>query len=100
MAPHYVHTLKAWRAQFWRNIDQVRALGFDERFIRMWDYYFEYCAAAFAERQVNVVQILLGKPGYAGPPFLMPTPQRSKRPLSLEAARLEFSRPKAGSLVN
>jgi cyclopropane-fatty-acyl-phospholipid synthase len=100
MAPHYVQTLQAWRAQFWRNIDQVRALGFDERFIRMWDYYFEYCAAAFAERQVNVVQILLGKPGYAGPPFLMPTPQRSKRPLALEAARLEFSRPEAGSLVN
>ena len=67
MSQHYVLTLRAWRERFWENIADVRALGFDERFIRMWDYYFAYCEAAFAERQVNVVQVLLGKPEYRGP---------------------------------
>ncbi len=66
MTPHYVSTLEAWRARFWQNIGEIRGLGFDERFIRMWDYYFQYCAAAFAERQVNVVQIVLAKPDYLG----------------------------------
>lgn len=67
MSEHYLRTLELWREKFWQNIEQVRALGFDEPFIRMWDYYLQYCAAAFAERQVNVVQVLLGKPGYRGP---------------------------------
>lgn len=66
MSAHYVRTLQEWRQRFWQNIAEVRAQGFDERFIRMWDYYFQYCEAAFAERQVNVVQMTLGKPGYLG----------------------------------
>ncbi len=66
MSAHYVRTLQAWRQRFWQNIAEVRAQGFDERFIRMWDYYFQYCEAAFAERQVNVVQMTLGKPEYLG----------------------------------
>ena len=66
MSEHYVQTLHAWRERFWSRIDAVRELGFDERFVRMWDYYFQYCAAAFAERQVNVVQLVLGKPKYLG----------------------------------
>jgi cyclopropane-fatty-acyl-phospholipid synthase len=61
-APHYARTLQAWRRNFWENIDDVRRLGFDERFIRMWDYYFAYCEACFLERRVNVVQMLLAKP--------------------------------------
>jgi cyclopropane-fatty-acyl-phospholipid synthase len=72
MSPHYVLTLRAWREQFWSNIEAVRTLGFDDRFIRMWDYYFQYCEAAFAERQVNVVQIVLGKPEYRGPRAAVP----------------------------
>jgi cyclopropane-fatty-acyl-phospholipid synthase len=75
MSSHYVLTLRAWREKFWENIEQVRALGFDERFIRMWDYYFQYCEAAFEERQVNVVQVLLGKPGFRGT-ACQPTPRR------------------------
>ena len=73
MAPHYVRTLQAWREKFWQNIEEIRGLGFDERFIRMWDYYLQYCAAAFAERQVNVVQIVLGKPEYQGPRLASPS---------------------------
>lgn len=61
-APHYALTLRAWRRNFWQSIDEVRGLGFDERFIRMWDYYFAYCEACFLERRVNVVQMLFAKP--------------------------------------
>ncbi|MBB74930.1 MAG: SAM-dependent methyltransferase [Planctomycetaceae bacterium] len=60
---HYAETLSRWRAKFWKNIEQVRALGFDDRFIRMWDYYLCYCEAGFRERQVGVSQILFEKPG-------------------------------------
>jgi cyclopropane-fatty-acyl-phospholipid synthase len=67
MSSHYVRTLQEWRRRFWQNIAEVRRQGFDDRFIRMWDYYFQYCEAAFAERQVNVVQMTLGKPKYLGP---------------------------------
>ena len=64
LSSHYVRTLQAWRERFWDNIESVRRLGFDNRFIRMWDYYLQYCEAAFAERQVNLVQLVLAKPGY------------------------------------
>lgn len=84
MSEHYLRTLEMWREKFWQNIEQVRAQGFDEPFIRMWDYYLQYCAAAFAERQVNVVQVLLGKPGYRGPAI---DPQPRLRTVPLEGLR-------------
>jgi len=59
---HYAQTLSQWRRRFWENIDQVRRLGFDECFIRTWDYYLAYCQAGFAERQVGVVQLVLAGP--------------------------------------
>lgn len=62
IGPHYVRTLQWWRSAFWQRIEEVRQLGFSESFIRMWDYYFAYCAAAFEERQVNNVQVVWGKP--------------------------------------
>jgi cyclopropane-fatty-acyl-phospholipid synthase len=58
---HYVHTLNAWRDRFHNALQDVRRLGFDDRFIRMWDYYLSYCAAAFAERYVSDVQLVLVK---------------------------------------
>jgi cyclopropane-fatty-acyl-phospholipid synthase len=61
--PHYAETLSRWRREFWKNIDQVRKLGFDERFVRMWHYYLCYCEAGFRERQIDVSQVLLAKPG-------------------------------------
>jgi len=56
---HYARTLHAWRARFRQRLDEVRALGFDERFIRMWDLYLAYCEAAFLERHAGVFQLLL-----------------------------------------
>jgi cyclopropane-fatty-acyl-phospholipid synthase len=52
----YTRTLRAWRENFRGKLEQVRALGFDDRFIRKWDYYLSYCEAAFAMRNISVVQ--------------------------------------------
>ncbi len=62
LAPHYVQTLRCWRERFWRNIDAVRGLGFDDRFVRTWHYYLCYCEAGFRERLIGVSQMLLTKP--------------------------------------
>ena len=63
IAPHYAQTLRCWQQQFQKQLDRVRELGYSESFIRMWNYYFSYCEAAFEERQCNTVQILFAKPG-------------------------------------
>ena len=62
LSPHYARTLQEWRRRFFDRIDDVRALGFDDRFIRMWEYYLCYCEAAFQEQAVRVVQIVWDKP--------------------------------------
>ncbi|MCA9166941.1 MAG: class I SAM-dependent methyltransferase [Planctomycetales bacterium] len=54
---HYARTLAAWRERFWERIDDVRALGLDERFIRMWDYYLAYCEAGFRTRMTGVAHL-------------------------------------------
>ncbi len=58
---HYARTLAAWRETFRGHLDEVRGLGFDERFLRMWDYYLAYCEGAFLERHIGDAQILLTK---------------------------------------
>ncbi|MGQ0737015.1 MAG: class I SAM-dependent methyltransferase [Acidobacteriota bacterium] len=63
LSPHYVRTLRCWREQFMSRTADVRRLGrYDERFIRLWEYYLAYCEAGFAERCTGVVQVLLTKP--------------------------------------
>jgi cyclopropane-fatty-acyl-phospholipid synthase len=63
LSPHYARTLRAWRERFLSRIDEVRALGgYDDRFIRLWEYYLAYCEAGFSERCTGVVQVLLTKP--------------------------------------
>ncbi len=59
---HYAETLARWRKRFLDHLDDVRQLGFDERFIRIWEYYFCYCQAAFLERHVNVSQLWMAGP--------------------------------------
>jgi cyclopropane-fatty-acyl-phospholipid synthase len=58
---HYARTLAAWRKRFQNAVNEVRELGFDDRFIRMWDYYLAYCEGAFLERHVGDFQLLLTK---------------------------------------
>jgi cyclopropane-fatty-acyl-phospholipid synthase len=60
---HYAHTLAEWRARFHASLPRVRQLGFDDRFIRMWDYYLAYCEGAFRERYISAVQLVLAKAG-------------------------------------
>jgi cyclopropane-fatty-acyl-phospholipid synthase len=66
IGPHYARTLAAWRENFLGRLDDVRALGFDERFIRMWLFYLGYCEGGFHERDIGTVQMLLSKPGWRG----------------------------------
>ena len=58
---HYARTLACWREAFLENLDQVKALGYDEIFIRMWLFYFAYCEGGFAERAIGDVHMLLAK---------------------------------------
>ncbi len=62
MGRDYVRTLRSWRELFHTKLDRVRALGFDERFIRKWDYYFHYCETAFSMRNISVVQTVHTRP--------------------------------------
>ncbi|MBA3434329.1 MAG: class I SAM-dependent methyltransferase [Actinobacteria bacterium] len=56
---HYAATLRSWRLRFWDAIDDVRALGYDERFVRTWDFYLAACEAAFATRWLRDAQLVL-----------------------------------------
>jgi cyclopropane-fatty-acyl-phospholipid synthase len=66
IGPHYAETLARWRSNFFAHLDAVRALGFDERFIRMWEFYLCYCEAGFRERHIGTAQMLLVKPQWRG----------------------------------
>ncbi|MEE9284678.1 MAG: cyclopropane-fatty-acyl-phospholipid synthase family protein [Dehalococcoidia bacterium] len=59
---NYTGTLRRWRHRFLENLPAVRALGFDDRFIRMWEYYLASCEAAFQTRTLCDVQIVFDKP--------------------------------------
>ena len=59
----YATTLRHWRRRFWMRIDAVRDLGFDDRFVRLWDFYLATCEAAFLERQIGNLQLRLGRVG-------------------------------------
>jgi cyclopropane-fatty-acyl-phospholipid synthase len=62
MGPHYAQTLKRWRETFNTRLEDVRQLGFAEDFTRKWNYYLSYCEAAFASRNISVVQALWTPP--------------------------------------
>lgn len=60
----YARTLEAWHQAFLERLDDVRAQGFDDHFIRMWRFYLSYCEGGFRERIINTFQITMAKPGY------------------------------------
>jgi cyclopropane-fatty-acyl-phospholipid synthase len=72
ITPHYATTLRRWRENFFRNIEQVKALGFPDTFIRMWEFYLCYCEGGFAERYLGDVQMLFTKPMCRKAPLLPP----------------------------
>ena len=57
----YARTLRAWRDAFHHELAHVRAQGFDDRFIRTWDFYLAYCEAGFAVGDIDVMQFTLQK---------------------------------------
>ena len=62
IGPHYATTLRDWRRNVHARVGEVRALGYPEEFLRLWDFYLSYCEGGFAERQLGDVQMLLTKP--------------------------------------
>lgn len=59
---HYARTLNEWRRRFHAHLPEVTALGYPERFQRMWDFYLASCEGAFLERHCGVAQLLLARP--------------------------------------
>ncbi|MDD9909974.1 MAG: cyclopropane-fatty-acyl-phospholipid synthase [Ahrensia sp.] len=57
----YAQTLEEWRLRFWKAWDTIKPLGFDDRFKRMWEFYFHYCEAGFKADSINVRQIVYEK---------------------------------------
>jgi cyclopropane-fatty-acyl-phospholipid synthase len=72
LGAHYARTIAQWRARFLARRADVERLGFDARFIRTWDLYLAFSQAAFAERHISDVQLLLTRAyhdgGYVGDP--------------------------------
>jgi len=60
----YARTVSIWRQNFFSRVDEVRALGYPESFIRMWEFYLTYCESGFLERAVSDVHLLAEKPKY------------------------------------
>ena len=67
--PHYALTLRHWRQAFLARRDEVRALGFDEPFLRRWEYYLAYCEAGFAEAIINDHVLVLRRAGEPASPW-------------------------------
>lgn len=64
----YARTLEAWRERFLGSLGQVRGQGFDERFIRSWEFYLAYCEGGFRERSIGVSHLLMEKPLHGAVP--------------------------------
>ncbi len=60
----YADTLAEWHRRFNGSLESVRDMGFDERFVRMWQFYLSYCEGGFRERIIGTVQLAFAKPGY------------------------------------
>ena len=61
IGPDYAETLEDWRKRFFVNLTEVRALGFDERFVRIFDFYLASCEALFRTRAIRGIQLVLGR---------------------------------------
>ena len=63
---HYAKTLRLWHDRFNGQRAAIRSLGYPEQFVRLWQYYFSYCEAGFAERYLSDVQMVLARPDWRG----------------------------------
>lgn len=63
IGPHYALTLARWKKHFLDNRKKIIEMGFQDSFIRRWEYYFSYCQAGFAQHYIDDLQIVLTRPG-------------------------------------
>jgi cyclopropane-fatty-acyl-phospholipid synthase len=70
LTPHYGETLRRWRARFSENRGRIRALGYPEPFLRMWEFYLRYCEAGFEERHIGVAQLVFERARCRARPIL------------------------------
>ena len=91
IGPHYARTMREWRRRYHARLGEVREQGFDDRFLRMWDFYLASCEAAFEERYTSDVQILLARAEDRGDSLLPEIPHPAAgadaaQPVAAEAA--------------
>ncbi|GAC15891.1 SAM-dependent methyltransferase [Aliiglaciecola lipolytica] len=60
----YAKTINHWQQRFTAKQETLSSSGYDERFMRMWQYYFSYCEGGFLERTISTVQLVISKPSY------------------------------------
>ena len=60
--PHYATTLNHWHSRFLNNLEQIRALDYDEGSLRKWEFYLQCCEAIFREKGLEDLQIVLTRP--------------------------------------
>lgn len=72
---HYAETLRRWRANLVGRRDDLATHGFDDRFTRLWEFYFAYCEAGFDERYVSVGQLAYAAPGWRPQPHAPSAPR-------------------------
>ncbi|KAK1362614.1 tuberculostearic acid methyltransferase UfaA1-like [Heracleum sosnowskyi] len=73
MGIHYYQTLRCWRTNFLENQRKNFALGFDQKFLRTWEYYFDYCAAGFKTDTLRDYQVVFSRPGNVDPYIAIPS---------------------------
>ncbi|WP_249677584.1 SAM-dependent methyltransferase [Pseudomonas abieticivorans] len=67
---HYARTLHLWHENFRRSHNRLRELGYDDYFLRLWEFYLCYCEGGFLERTIGTAQLLLAKPAALPQPLL------------------------------
>jgi cyclopropane-fatty-acyl-phospholipid synthase len=83
ITPHYAETLRQWRQRFVSHREAVRALGYDEAFLRLWELYLAFSEGGFRERRLRDAQILMAKPGWRAERALLdPAPEPARAPAS------------------
>jgi len=66
---HYAETLRRWKANLAAHRDELGSFGYDERFTRLWNFYFSYCEAGFEERYISAAQMAFSAPGWVPAPL-------------------------------
>jgi cyclopropane-fatty-acyl-phospholipid synthase len=81
---HYAETLRRWRGNLHANRDRITALGHDDRFLRLWEFYLCYCEGGFLERAIGTAQFVYAR-GAASAPSPLPVAEVPPAPAELAA---------------